>query len=1038
MFSEFFIRRPIFATVCSLIIVLLGAVSIPNLPTDYYPQVSPPQVTVVANYSGASAPVVETAVTNVLEQQINGVQGMRYISSTSSNDGTSNITVTFEASRNPDNAAIDVQNRVSQVLSQLPEAVVQNGVTVTKSGGSSFLMFIGMSSAQGEYDTLFISNYTDLYIRDALRRIRGVSDVQIFGERKYAMRLWLDPQKLAGRQLTADDVVQAIREQNIQVAAGQVGRPPTANNLDYQFSILAEGRLQDPEEFAQVIIRTGEDGTLVRVGDVGRVELGAENYDSSFRINGKDAVGIGISKLVDANALDVARAIRQQMDELSRTFPAGLTYDIPYDTTLFIVESVREVIITLLIAIFLVVFTIFIFLQNWRTTFIPAITIPIALIGTFAFMNVLGFSINTLTMFGLTLATGIVVDDAIVVVENISRYIEDGMNPLEASIVSMRELSGAVIATSLVLVAVFVPVAFFPGTTGQIYQQFALTIVASITISTFNALTMAPALSALLIRGESAMPFFLLQWFSRLIDGTTQIYQSLLAGLMRTRALIIVLFVAVLGFTGWFYGRVPTSFVPIEDQGYFINIVFGPPGTSLSYTDRIIDQATQIMLSNPEIEATVGVGGFSFGGSAPNTGLIFGALKPWSERRGAGQGAGDIVNRLQGPLLGGITGALVIPLNPPPIQGLGSAGGFTMQLQDRGVNDFQVLQQTSLGLFFASQQVPPLQVNFPTFSANDPQLQVSVDRDRAGLLGVPLNSVFGTLQTLLGGTYVNNFDLNNRNYRVYVQGDHGFRSSPETINQFYVRSDRDEMVPLSTLVQVEQITGPSIISHYNLFRSVEIAGEAKPGFSSGQALNALQGLAAQILPSGMGYEWTGITLEEIEAGGQALFIFTMGIVFAYLVLAAQYESYVDPFIIMLAVPLAILGALLAVTLRGFSNDIFCQVGLVMLIGLASKNSILIVEFANQLHQQGIPLIKAAIQASALRFRAILMTAFSFILGTFPLLIAEGAGAASRQSLGTTVFGGLLVATVLSLVMVPVLFVVVKSIEQAVFVRRSPS
>jgi HAE1 family hydrophobic/amphiphilic exporter-1 len=1035
MFSEFFIRRPIFATVCSLVIVLLGAVSIPNLPTDYYPPVTPPQVTVIANYSGASAPVVETAVTNVLEQQINGVQGMRYISSTSSNDGTSNITVTFDPNRNPDNAAIDVQNRVSQVLSQLPESVVQNGITVTKSGGSSFLMFIGMSSAQGEYDTLFISNYTDLYIRDALRRIRGVSDVQIFGERKYAMRLWLDPKQLAGRQLTVEDVVQAIREQNIQVAAGQIGRPPVDPGQDYQYSILAQGRLQSPEEFAQIIIRTTESGAIVRVQDVGRVELGAENYDSSFRINGQDAVGIGVSKLVDANALEVARAVRQQMDELARTFPPGLIYDIPYDTTLFITESVQEVIKTLLIAIALVVLTIFIFLQNWRTTFIPAITIPIALIGTFAFMNVLGFSINTLTMFGLTLATGIVVDDAIVVVENISRYTEEGMHPVEAAITSMRELSGAVIATSLVLIAVFVPVAFFPGTTGQIYQQFALTIVAAITISTFNALTMAPALSALLIHGTGEMRFFVLQWFSAIITSLTTFYQRILQRLMQTKTLIIIFFIAVLGFTGWFYGRVPTSFVPIEDQGYFINIVVGPPGTSLGYTDRIIDQATQVLLRNPQIQATVGVGGFSFAGSSPNSGLVFATLKPWSQRRGPAQGAGDIVNRLQGPLLGGITGALVIPINPPPIQGLGTAGGFTLQLQDRGVNDFQVLQNTALGLFFASQQIPVFNINFPTFSANDPQLKVIVDRERASLLGIPLQRVFNTLQTLLGGTYVNNFDFNNRNYRVYVQADHDFRNTPQDINQFYVRSDRQEMIPISTVISLESITGPSIISHYNLFRSVEISGTANPGFSSGQALHALRGLASQILPAGMGYEWSGITLEEIEAGSQALFIFMMGVVFAYLVLAAQYESYVDPLIIMLAVPLAILGALAAVTLRGFSNDIFCQVGLVMLIGLASKNSILIVEFANQLHQQGLPLVKAAIQASALRFRAILMTALSFILGTFPLLIAEGAGAASRQSLGTTVFGGLLVATVLSLGVVPVLFVVVKGLEEAIATPR---
>ncbi len=1029
MFVNTFIRRPVLATVCSLVVVLLGLVSAISLPIDYYPAVTPPQVLVQANYTGASAEVVETAVANILEQTINGVEGMKYLSSVSSSDGSCQITVTFDSSRDLDTAAIDVQNQISRVEAQLPSEVIRNGLVVQKSGGDNIVQFVSITSEAGEYDTTFISNYADLYIRDALKRVNGVSNVQIFGERKYAMRIWLDPVQLATRQLTSQDVVSAIQSQNIQVAAGQIGRPPVPEDQGYQLAVLAKGRLETAEEFADIVLRADPDGSIVKLGDVGRVELGAESYDTRFKINGTDAVGLGITALSDANSLEIARGIRESMAELSETFPPGMLYKIPYDTSKFIRSSIEEVIVTLIQAILLVVLVIFVFLQDWRTTIIPAITIPVSLTGAFLFMSAFNFSINTLTMFGITLATGLVVDDAIVVVENIARYIqEENMPPFQAATKAMGEIVGALIATTLVLFAVFVPVAFFPGTSGKIYQQFALTIVFAVGISTFNALTLAPSLSALILKPQETSNVLLrgLEW---MITRLRQLYGWILSGLIKLRFLVVLFFIGCLYLTYQLYQIVPTGFVPIEDQGYFITFIQGPPGVSLNYTQNVIDQASGILRQKPEVEEIVSVGGFSFTGQSPSSALIFSTLKPWEERQRPEQKAGGLVNSLRGPFLGGMSESLVIPIEPPPIQGLGTAGGFQFQLQGKTLNDFDTLEQVSKTVFFVGGQRPEIQVNPPTFSAGSPQLEVSIDREKAQLLGVSTTEIFNTLQTLLGSTYVNNFDTFNRNYRVFVQADEAFRSTPDAINQFYVRTRTDEMIPLSELVSVESVSGPSVINHYNLFRSVSIEGSANPGFSSGQAITAMEEVAEQVLPrGGMGYEWTGISLEEIESSGQATFIFGLGLVFVFLILAAQYESYVDPLIILLAVPLAILGALGAQLMRGLQNDIFCQVGLVMLIGLASKNSILIVEFANQLRQEGLSIVEAARQASVIRFRAILMTAFSFILGVLPLALATGAGAGSRQSLGTAVCGGMLVATILSLFIVPVLYIVIKSIQ----------
>jgi HAE1 family hydrophobic/amphiphilic exporter-1 len=1037
MFSNFFIQRPVFSIVAALIVLLLGTASIPSLPIAQYPEITPPQVTVTANYTGANAEVVESTVTNILEREINGVEGMRYLSSTSSNNGTSTITVTFTPERNVDLAAVDVQNRISTATPRLPEAVQRTGVAVNKQS-SGFLMAIGFFAKENAYDTLFLSNYLDTTVVDALRRINGVGNVQIFGQRQYAMRLWLDPQRLAARRLTPDDVVTALGRQNVQVGAGRLGQPPVPTDQEYQIDLRAISRLREPEEFENIVLRTEENGTLIKLRDVGRAELGAEDYNTVLRFRGQDAVGLGISQLPGSNALQVAQSVQSELRRLSQTFPPGIQYQIAFDSTAFVQASLEEVVITLIMAIALVILIIFLFLQDWRTTLIPSITIPASLIGTFIFAQIFGFSINTLTLFGLTLATGMVVDDAIVIVEDITRLInERGMSPRQASIQAMRELGSAVIATSLVLIAVFVPVAFFPGTTGALYRQFALTIAFSIVVSTFLALTLTPALSALLLRrGQITGGWLgrLLQLFNRGLDWTRERYQRSLGRLMRLKSLVLGLFVIALGLTAVLYLRVPGAFLPDEDQGYFITVVQAPEGVSLNYTDKVLRQVEQELQQIPEISATFAVGGFGIAGPTANSGLIFSNLKPWSERRGQDQTAQAIIGKLTGRLIA-IPEARVFPFNPPTIQGLGTLGGFSFQLQDRSnTADLNTLVATSGQLIGQANKTPGLQRVLTTFAANTPQLDIEVNRDAAEALQVNVDDIFSTLETALGSRYVNDFTLGQRNYRVYVQADQSFRTRPDDIGQLYVRSARDEMIPISNLVQITPATSAQTINHFNLFRAIEINGDAASGYSSGNAIAAMERVAAQVLPRGFTYEWSGTSREEIESGGQAPLIFGLGLFLVFLVLAAQYENFIDPFVIMLAVPLAILGALLAQSLRGLENDVYCQVGLVMLIGLASKNSILIVEFANQLRQEGLSITKAAVEAAQERLRPILMTAISTLVGIFPLAIATGAGAGSRQSLGTAVFGGMLIATFLSLFVVPVLYVVVVSFSDRLLHR----
>src|SRR5579863_1731083 len=1023
MFVNFFIQRPVFATVCALLIVLAGGAVLPTLPIAQFPTLAPPQVGVTSVYIGASAQTVESAVTIPLEQQINGAEGMKYITSTSGNDGTSTVTATFDLNRDPDLAAVDIQNRVNTAQGRLPASVKAIGITTQKTS-QNFVFGAAVVSDNDKYSTLFTSNYIDVYVKDAIKRIPGVADVIVFGERKYSMRLWLDPGRLAGRGLTAPDVVNALSEQNVEVAAGQVGQQPSMAGQNYQISVRAVGRLSEPTQFDNIILKTNSDGTLVRLKDVGHAELGAENYATDLQFDGHDAIGIGVTQLSTANALDVDRKAIAELNRLQEKFPPGLHAKVAFDTTDAVGESIRDVAFTVGSAILLVVLVIFIFLGGWRITMIHFIATPVSLIGTFIFVKLLGFSINTLTLFGITLAVGLVVDDAIVVIENIERHIAEGEHDShKAAAAATAEITSAVIATSLVLCAVFVPVAFFPGTTGILFRQFALTIAFSIAISAFNALTLAPVLAAIFLSGAHHKKLWLLQKFDDGVVVLTRGYRALLHHVLEYKLAMVALFFAGLGLTYFVFTRVPTGFVPDEDQGYFIIVVQSPSGASLEYTKAIGKQVSAMLSDVPEVEGTFSIAGFSFSGAAANQGLIFVPLKPYEQRKGEAHTATAILNRVR-PRLFGVSGAIVFAALPPPIQGLGNFGGFQFVVQDQGSHKLEELAATTQGFLQQSRQRKDLVALYTPFTANDPQYLITIDREKAKSLHVPLSQITDTLGVYMGSSYVNDFDFNNRSYRVYVQADKQFRAASRDMKQFYVRSDSGAMVPLDNLISITQTTTPQVISHYNLFRSAEIDGSPAPGYSSGQAIAAMEELAKK-MPQGFSYSWTGLSLEELAAGGTSLILFGLGTLVVYLTLSAQYESFVLPFIVLLAVPMALLGALGAQWLRGLQNDVFCQVGLVMLVGLSSKNAILIVEFAEQLRLRGMPLMEAAVQGAVIRLRPILMTSLAFILGVVPLVVASGAGENGRHSVGTTVFGGMIMSAVLNLFFIPVLYLIIE-------------
>ncbi|MFN2460887.1 MAG: efflux RND transporter permease subunit [Candidatus Velthaea sp.] len=1034
---EFFLRRPVFASVCSLVILLLGIIAIPTLPIAQYPNIAPPVVSVSAVYTGASAEAVESSVTTPLEEAINGVQGLRYISSQSTNDGTSSITATFNLDRNVDQAANDVQNAVNLAQGRLPNEVKLTGVAVSKNAGT-FVMAIGVTSDEARFDQTYLTNYLENNVVNDLKRITGVSDVRVFGERKYAMRLWVDPKRLADNGLTAGDVVSALQEQNVQVAAGAIGAPPTNGNQPYQYTVRASGRLHNTTEFANIIVKTSPDGGFVKVSDIGRVSLGAENYAGSLWFDGKEAIGLGVLQLPSGNALQVAQQVRDTMDRLATKFPAGVHYKVAFDTSEFVHESIKEVIVTLLIAVGLVILVIFLFLQDWRTTLIPALTIPISLIGTFFLMRVLNFSINTLTLFGLTLATGLVVDDAIVVIENIARFIQEKkMKPIDGAREAMREISGAVFASSLVLLAVFVPVAFFPGTTGLLYKQFALTIVCSITISLFNALTLTPVLSSLLL-GREQKSYRIFRPVNRAIDATRGGYHRILPAVLARRFVVLAVFLGAMGGTAFLYTSAPTGFIPDEDQGFMLVSMQGPEGSSLDQTHRAQRKVEQILMQQPEISDVFDVAGFSFTGTGSNKATMFVRLRPWGERPGAQHTLNAVLARV-GPQLFFFPEAQTFAVNPPAIPGLGFQGGFTFELEDRANAGVRPLLSAAYSIVGpANDPASGLSRVYTTFRNDNPSVQVDVNRDKAKSIGVNLTNLFNTMQVYLGSVYVNDFDMGSKSYRVYVQADTQFRSRVQDLQQIYVHGGQAftpsgaltpaANIPITSLVDIKEVKGPPTITHYNLYRSIEIGGGPAPGHGTGEALNKMQQLAGH-LPPGFAFEWSGISLEQIQGGSAAAMIFALGIVFVFLVLAAQYESFGDPLIILFAVPLALLGALLGLKIRGITSDVFAQVGYVMLIGLASKNAILIVEFANQMRAQGVDTFTAVRRAAETRLRPILMTSIAFVLGVTPLVFATGAGSAARNSLGTVVFGGMIVSTILNLVVTPVLYVLIVSIEE---------
>ena len=1044
-FSHFFIGRPIFAAVLSIVIVIVGALAVLKLPVAQYPDVVPPTVVVTARYPGANPKIIADTVATPIEQEVNGVENMLYMSAQCAGDGTMTLTVTFKLGTDLDKAQVLVQNRVAVAEPRLPEEVRRLGITTAKRSPDITLV-VNLYSPDNRFDQIYVSNFAYLQVKDALARLPGVGSIIIFGARDYSMRIWLDPQKVASRNLTATEVVNAIREQNVQVAAGSIGAAPIAQGLSFQYIVNAQGRLTDEKDFGNIVIKTGANGEVTRVKDVARVELAALDYSMNSKIDGQPTASIAVFQLPGSNSLETSDAVHAAMKKMKERFPPGLEYKIAFDTTGFTRESIRAVLHTLVEAMLLVVVVVIIFLQSWRASIIPLLAVPVSLIGTLAAMAAMGFSLNNLSLFGLVLAIGIVVDDAIVVVENVELHIAEGLSPRDASFKAMTEVSSAIVAVALVLSAVFIPTAFISGISGQFYRQFALTIACSTLISAFNSLTLSPALCAILLqphgarsdwftRGMNASFGWFFKGFNRVFGRTAEAYSRIVARLIRFSIAVLVVYVGFIGLTYLGFKKVPSGFIPEQDKGWMAVAIQLPDSSSLERTQKVVDHASEIIGNTPGIEACIALAGLSPISltASPNAGTVFVILKDFDKRPGSKLTGEAIAIELR-KRLSGIQEAFVGVFLPPAVNGMGVVGGFKMELQDRAGLGLEALQGAAFQLMAEAAKEPALKGVFSTFRANTPQLFLDVDRMKAKTMGVPLSGVFDTLQIYLGSLYVNDFNLFGRTYQVTAQADGPFRREAKDILDLKTKNSAGDMVPLGTLLQVQDTTGPDRVLRYNMFPSAEITGNAAPGISSGQAIAAMEKLVKEKLPSSIGFEWTELTLQEILEGNTAVFVFPLCVLFVFLTLAAQFESWSLPLAIVLIVPMCLLFAIGGVWLRHMDNNIFTQIGFVVLVGLACKNAILIVEFAKQKQDAGLARADAAVEASRLRLRPILMTSFAFIFGVLPLVLATGAGAEMRQALGTAVFSGMVGVTLFGIFLTPVFYVVIRWFTER---RRKP-
>ncbi|MET0612530.1 MAG: efflux RND transporter permease subunit [Pseudomonas caspiana] len=1037
-FSQFFISRPIFAAVLSLLILIAGSISLFQLPISEYPEVVPPTVVVRANFPGANPKVIGETVAAPLEQAITGVENMLYMSSQSTADGKITLTITFALGTDLDNAQVQVQNRVTRTEPKLPEEVTRIGITVDKAS-PDLTMVVHLTSPDKRYDMLYLSNYAILNIKDELARLDGIGDVQLFGMGDYSLRVWLDPNKTASRNLTATDVVNAIREQNRQVAAGQLGSPPSPSATSFQMSVNTQGRLVTEEEFENIVIRAGADGEITRLRDVARIELGSNQYALRSLLDNQPAVAIPIFQRPGSNAINISNDVRAKMAELKKGFPEGMDYAIAYDPTVFVRGSIEAVVHTLFEALILVVLVVILFLQTWRASIIPLVAVPVSLIGTFAVMHMFGFSLNALSLFGLVLAIGIVVDDAIVVVENVERNIELGLNPVEATKRAMREVTGPIIATALVLCAVFVPAAFISGLTGQFYKQFALTIAISTVISAFNSLTLSPALSAVLLQAHDApkdrfsrfldkmFGGWLFRPFNRVFERASNSYVGVVGRVIRGSGIALILYAGLMVLTYFGFATTPTGFVPPQDKQYLVAFAQLPDAASLDRTEDVIKRMSDIALKQEGVEAAIAFPGLSINGftNSPNAGIVFVTLKPFEERKDASLSAGAIAGALNGKY-GEIQDAYMAIFPPPPVQGLGTIGGFRLQIEDRGNLGYDELYKETMNIIAKSHSVPELAGLFTSYTVNVPQVDAAIDREKAKTHGVAISDIFDTLQVYLGSLYANDFNRFGRTYQVNVQAEQQFRQDADQIGQLKVRNNLGEMIPLATFIKVSDTAGPDRVMHYNGFITAEINGAAAPGYSSGQAQAAVEKLLKDELPNGMTYEWTEITYQQILSGNTALLVFPLCVLLAFLVLAAQYESWSLPLAVILIVPMTLLSAITGVILSGSDNNIFTQIGLIVLVGLACKNAILIVEFAKDKQTEGMSPLEAVLEACRLRLRPILMTSFAFIMGVVPLVFSSGAGAEMRHAMGVAVFSGMLGVTFFGLLLTPVFYVLIRN------------